>query len=97
MSRSFSFTPTTWVGMSLPLAGAVIRTFFAPAVMCLPAPSLLRKTPVPSITRSTPISFHGSCRGSLLDTTVMSLPFTEMVVSSLIWTSASKVRASSRT
>ena len=35
-----SFTPTTYVGMSEPLAGAVITTFEAPASICLPAPSL---------------------------------------------------------
>ena len=28
-------------------------TFLAPAVRCLPAPSLFTKTPVPSMTRST--------------------------------------------
>mmetsp|Transcript_6293 Transcript_6293/g.16236 ORF Transcript_6293/g.16236 Transcript_6293/m.16236 type:complete len:215 (+) Transcript_6293:1126-1770(+) len=91
MSRSWSLTPTTCVGMSLPLAGAVMRTFLAPAERCLPAPSVLRKTPVPSMTRSIFMSFQGSCVGSRLDTTVIFLPLTEKCVSSRICTSASKV------
>mmetsp|Transcript_4948 Transcript_4948/g.14803 ORF Transcript_4948/g.14803 Transcript_4948/m.14803 type:complete len:391 (-) Transcript_4948:157-1329(-) len=91
MSRSCSFTPTTWVGMSLPLAGAVMRTFFAPAVMCLPAPSVFRKTPVPSITRSIPMSFQGSWVGSRFETTSMTLPLQLKWVSSTISMSASNV------
>jgi len=41
---SSAFTPITYVGM-LPLPGAVITTFLAPAVMCLPAPSSSMNTP----------------------------------------------------
>jgi hypothetical protein len=40
---------------------------------------------------SMPISAHGSLSGSLLETTLMGLPSTLMVVSSTIWTSALKV------
>ena len=53
--------------MSLPLAGAVMTTFLAPAWMCLPAPGPSRKTPVPSMTRSASISRR--LRGSRSDTT----------------------------
>ena len=73
------------------MAGAVMSTFFAPAVMCLPAPSLSMNTPVPSITRSMFMSFHGSCSGSRADTTAIFLPSTLNVLSSTATTSASKV------
>merc|ERR1719311_1445281 len=57
--NSSSLMPITMVGMSSPLAGAVIRTFLAPAWRGLPAPSRLRKTPVPSMTRSMPMTVNG--------------------------------------
>merc|ERR1719183_117184 len=90
-SRWSALTPRTEVGMSLPLAGAVITTFLAPAVMCLPAPGPSRKTPVPSMTMSMPISFHGNFNGSLSATTWMMSPSTEMVLSSITLTSALNV------
>ena len=62
-SYSSALTPTTYVGMSLPLAGAVMTTFFAPAWMCLPAPGPSRKTPVPSMTMSMPIASQGEVEG----------------------------------
>uniref|UniRef100_A0A7C9DU98 Uncharacterized protein n=1 Tax=Opuntia streptacantha TaxID=393608 RepID=A0A7C9DU98_OPUST len=77
--------------MSAPFAGAVMMTFFAPAWMCLPAPGPSTKTPVPSMTMSIPSSAHGSLRGSLLETTLISLPSTLMVSLSTIFTSALKV------
>mmetsp|Transcript_303 Transcript_303/g.760 ORF Transcript_303/g.760 Transcript_303/m.760 type:complete len:220 (+) Transcript_303:1082-1741(+) len=86
-----ALTPTTKVGMSLPLAGAVISTFLAPAVMCLLAPGVSMNTPVPSITRSMSMAFQGSWVGSREDTTLMFLPFTAMVESSTTFTSALKV------
>mmetsp|Transcript_5799 Transcript_5799/g.19535 ORF Transcript_5799/g.19535 Transcript_5799/m.19535 type:complete len:370 (+) Transcript_5799:322-1431(+) len=82
-----ALTPTTYVGMSDPLAGAVMTTFLAPAWMCLPAPGPSRKTPVPSMTISMPISFHGKFNGSRSDTTLMTSPSTEMVESSITLTS----------
>ncbi len=63
-----SLTPSTIVRSGL-FAGAVITTFFAPAVMCLAASSRFVKRPVPSNTMSTPSDFHGSCAGSLTDST----------------------------
>uniref|UniRef100_A0A7C8ZUN5 Uncharacterized protein n=1 Tax=Opuntia streptacantha TaxID=393608 RepID=A0A7C8ZUN5_OPUST len=66
-------------------------TFLAPAWMCLPAPGPSTKTPVPSMTMSIPSSAQGSWRGSLLDTTLISLPSTLMVSLSTILTSALKV------
>merc|ERR1719409_1838660 len=90
-SYSSALTPTTYVGMSLPLAGAVMTTFFAPAWMCLPAPGPSRKTPVPSMTMSMPIASQGRLRGSRSETTAMFLPLTEMVSSSTTLTSASNV------
>ena len=65
--------------MSGSLAGAVITTFFAPAVRCLAASSRLVKSPVDSNTTSTPRSFHGSCAGSRIDSTLNSSPSTEML------------------
>jgi len=74
--------------MDLSLAGAVMMTFLAPAVRCLPAPASSMKTPVPSMTMSMPIAFHGSCSGSRAETISMDLPATEMCLSSMILTSA---------
>ena len=66
-------------------AGAVITTFFAPAVRCFAASSRLVKRPVDSNTTSTPSAFHGSCAGSFIDRTwnsspptVIRSPFAEM-------------------
>ena len=57
------FTPRTTVkSMSFP--GAEIMTRFAPALMCLPAPSRSRNTPVHSKTMSTPRSAQGRFSGS---------------------------------
>ena len=64
--------------MSGPSAGAVMTTFFAPAVTCLAASSRLVKRPVDSNTTSTPRSFQGSCAGSRIDSTLNSSPSTEM-------------------
>ena len=66
-------TPSTTV-MSGFLAGAVITTFFAPAVMCFAALSRSVKMPVDSNTTSTPSAFHGSCAGSFIDRTWNSSP-----------------------
>ena len=76
--------------MSGPFAGAVMITFFAPAARCFAAPSRLVKMPVDSNTTSTPRSFHGSCAGSLTDSTLNSSPSTVMP-SPLALTSASQV------
>ena len=59
-----SFTPSTTV-KSASLPGALMITFFAPAVRCFEAPALSVKKPVHSITKSTSISFQGSFSGSL--------------------------------
>src|SRR5258706_4946612 len=56
------FTPSTIV-MSSPLAGAVMSTFFAPAVMWPLAFSASVNRPVDSTTRSTPSAFHGNAAG----------------------------------
>mmetsp|Transcript_8089 Transcript_8089/g.18341 ORF Transcript_8089/g.18341 Transcript_8089/m.18341 type:complete len:342 (+) Transcript_8089:276-1301(+) len=88
---SSALTPMTYVGMSSPFAGAVMSTFLAPASMCLPAPLESRNTPVPSMMRSTFMSFHGSCAGSRLATTLISFPSTVNVSSSTILISASNV------
>mmetsp|Transcript_37613 Transcript_37613/g.118591 ORF Transcript_37613/g.118591 Transcript_37613/m.118591 type:complete len:201 (-) Transcript_37613:96-698(-) len=77
--------------MPSPLAGAVMTTFLAPAVMCLPAPASSMNTPVPSMTMSMFMAFQGSWRGSREDTMAMGLPSTEMVESSTTLTSAAKV------
>jgi len=58
-------TPLTRVLTSPPLAGAEIKTFFAPAFKCLEAVSFVLKTPVDSTTTSTSKCFHGNCSGSL--------------------------------
>ncbi|KAF7016805.1 hypothetical protein CFC21_030333 [Triticum aestivum] len=79
-----------WVGMS-PLPGAVMSTFLAPASRCLPAPARSTKTPVPSMTRSMPISPHGRLEGLRSDTTLITLPSTEMALSPTGLTSASKM------
>ena len=59
-----------------PVAGAVMITRFAPAVMCLAASSRLVNLPVPSKTTSTPRSFHGSWAGSFCESTWNLSPFT---------------------
>ena len=59
-----SFTPITKVASS-PVAGAEIRTFLAPASMCLMASLASVKRPVDSITMSTPRSPQPSAAGSL--------------------------------
>ena len=64
------FTPYTTV-RSTPLAGADIRTFFAPAVMCCWAFSLLVKIPVHSKTTSTSNSFQGKFSGFLSEVTLI--------------------------
>ena len=60
--------------MSSPLAGALMITFFAPAVMCAPALSASVKRPVDSRTMSTPRSPHGSVAGSFSLRTLISRP-----------------------
>src|SRR5712671_4354038 len=67
--------------MSGLLAGAVMTTFFAPAVTCLAAAARSVKSPVDSKTTSTPSAFHGSSPGSRLDRTLNSSPSTEMLSS----------------
>src|SRR5918993_1305194 len=84
-----SLTPRTTV-ISGPLAGAVMITFFAPAVRCFVAPSRLVKIPVDSKTTSTPRSFHGSCAGSLTDRTLKLSPPT-VIPSPLALTSVSRL------
>ena len=59
--------------MSLP-PGAEMTTFFAPALMCFSALSLLVKKPVHSRTTSTPSSPHGSSSGLALESTLIFLP-----------------------
>src|SRR3989344_9254973 len=62
---SFWLTPSTMVGVTpSSLAGAEIITFFAPAVKCAPAFSLLVNLPVDSITTSTPNFPQGNAEGS---------------------------------
>ncbi len=51
------------------LAGAVITTFFAPAVKCFAASSRFVKSPVDSKTTSTPSDFQGSWAGSFTEST----------------------------
>src|SRR3989304_5165964 len=58
-----SLTPITMV-MSGFLAGAEIRTFFAPAVWCIAAFSLSVNSPVDSTARYTSKSFHGNLAGA---------------------------------
>lgn len=62
--------------------GAVSITFFAPAVRCFVAPSLVRNTPVASITTSTPRSAQGSFSGSLSENTSYFFPSTTISLSS---------------
>src|SRR5437762_3238371 len=50
----WSLIPSTTVFTSLPLGGAEMITFFAPAWRCLPAFSLSRNFPVDSMTMSIP-------------------------------------------
>ena len=57
-----SLTPRTIV-MSSPLAGALMITFFAPALRWARALSASVKRPVDSRTMSTPRSPHGSAAG----------------------------------
>src|SRR4030065_2565748 len=64
-----SFTPKTKVASGFS-AGAEMRTFFAPAVRCLLAPSRLVNKPVDSTARYTPMSFQGRSVGSLWLTTL---------------------------
>ena len=59
-----SFAPKTIVSISPLLVGPEITTFFAPAVMCILASSLLVNLPVDSITTSTSSSFQGRDFGS---------------------------------
>ena len=66
----------------LPLAGAEITTFLAPAVMCWPAPSSSTKRPVDSSTMSMPMSPHGSFLGSRSARAVMRWPSTVRLSSS---------------
>lgn len=79
-------TPITMV-MSSSLAGAEMRTFFAPPAMCFSASAFFVKMPVDSITMSTPSSPHGMSAGLRSDRTLMVLPSTVMV-SSVCETSA---------
>src|SRR5260370_40587405 len=67
-----SLTPSTRV-RSCPLAGALRRTFFAPASMWALAFSLSVKRPVHSTTTSTPIDVQDRAFGSLTARTLMSL------------------------
>jgi hypothetical protein len=60
--------------MSSPLAGALMITFFAPAVMCALAFSASVKIPVDSRTMSTPRSPYGSAAGSFSLRTLISRP-----------------------
>ena len=69
------FTPMTMV-VSGPSAGADMRTFLAPAVRCLVAPSRLVNKPVDSTAKYTPRSFHGSAAGSFWLMTLRVLPLT---------------------
>ena len=64
--------------MSTPFAGALIKTFFAPALRCFSAPSLSAKNPVLSTTTSILKSFHGSFSGSFSANTLMNFPSTTM-------------------
>src|SRR3954469_3535995 len=73
-----SLTPSTTEKSGF-LAGAVMTTFFAPAAICLAAESRSVKRPVDSKTTSTPRSFHGSCAGSRIDSTLNSSPSTAML------------------
>ena len=61
--KSLSFTPNTTVRTPSPFPGAVMRTFFAPAVKCPCAFSACVNNPVASIAISAPSSFHGNAAG----------------------------------
>ena len=65
------------------LAGALMRTFLAPAAMWAWAFSASVKRPVDSITISTPRSFHGRWAGSLTWRTLTALPL--MTMESSVW------------
>jgi len=74
-------TPRTTV-KSTSFPGAEMMTFFAPALMCFPAPSRSRNTPVHSSTMSTPRSAQGRFSGSRSDEKLticpsISTPFSE--------------------
>ena len=69
--------------MSSPLAGALMMTFFAPAVMWAAAFSALVKRPVDSRTMSTPRSPHGRAAGSRSLRTLTSRP--SMISASSVW------------
>src|SRR5882672_11168239 len=86
-----SFTPSTSVA-SWPLAGALMMTFFAPALTWAAAFSLSVKRPVHSRTMSTPRAFHGSSFGSFTARTWMSLPPTVMAASLELMVAALNVR-----
>ena len=62
---------------SSPLAGAEMRTFFAPPLRCALASFASRKTPEDSMTTSTPASAHGIALGSFSLRTFTSWPSTE--------------------
>ncbi len=60
--------------MSSPFAGALMITFFAPAVMWARALSASVKMPVDSSTMSTPMAPQGSAAGSFSLSTLISRP-----------------------
>src|SRR3989304_127802 len=60
------------------LAGALMMTFLAPALRWAAALSRSVNRPVDSRTMVTPRSFHGSCAGSLTDSTRTDFPLTRM-------------------
>lgn len=73
--NSCSLTPfTTVLTCSGPFAGALMRTFFAPALRWRLADSLVQKNPVDSTTISALRCFQGSFEGSFSDSTRTSLP-----------------------
>ena len=69
--------------MSSPLAGALMITFFAPAVMWAAALSAFVKRPVDSRTMSTPRSPQGRAAGSFSLRTLISWP--SMISASSVW------------
>src|SRR3954466_8309639 len=74
-------TPNTNIGVSS-LDGADMITFFAPALMCFCAPSLVRKMPVDSTTTSAPTAPQLSSDGSLTAVRRIFLPLTTSVLPS---------------
>ncbi len=78
---SCSLTPLTIV-MSGSFAGAEIKTFLAPALMCWLAPALSVKNPVLSTTMSIFKSFQGSFVGSFSANTLIVLLLTIRFLSS---------------